>query len=184
MGVYTMRCIVNLLLLGVLLDGAASALAQEPVYRLGRTPSQEEIRAWDISIGPEGKELPPGRGTANQGTKIFEQKCAECHGQTGVEGPAARLSGPHTISLIVPLATTIWDYINRAMPRDKEGTLTGDEVYALTALLLKWNGIIQESTVLDAKSLPKIQMPNRNGFFPPKPEWNRLPQLPFGIYPR
>jgi cytochrome c len=196
-----------------------AAWAQTPTYNRGRTPSAEEIRAWDISIGPEGKELPPGSGTAKQGAAIYAQKCAVCHGPIGAEGasPEGEIAGapgaanlwPYSIigpravralvggkgTLTTPnpvrtigsfwqVATTIWDYINRAMPPKEEGTLSADAVYALTAFLLYRNDIIQENDVIDAKSLPKIQMPNRNGFVPPRPEWNSRETRPFrGISP-
>ena len=195
-----MRCFLNLLvpvMTLVPLCGIA-ALAQTPTYNLGRTPSAEEIRAWDIAIGPAGKELPPGSGTAQEGAKVYAQRCAECHGPTGTgiegQGPYRTLVGcqgtlktnhpVRTIGSFWPFATTVWDYINRAMPWNKEGSLSADEVYAVTAFLLYRNGIIQESDVLDAKSLPKIPMPNRNGFVPLWPEWEkiRMPR-PFGIYP-
>ena len=164
-----------------------SLQAQAPTYGVGRTPNAEEIRAWDISIGPEGKELPPGSGTAKEGAKLYAQLCASCHGPTGTEGTSApRLVGGKgtltdplapvkTVGSFWPFATSIWDYINRAMPRNKPGSLKPDEVFALTAFLLFKNDIIAESDVLDAKSLPKIQMPNRNGFIPSKVEdINRL----------
>ena len=140
-----------------------TALAQMPTYHLGRTPSTEEIRAWDISIGPEGKELPSGSGTAKEGANIYAQKCAACHGATGKEGPRNRLVGGKGERAIpqYQFATPLWDIVNRSMPLDKQGSLSADEVYALTAFLLHQNGIIQESDVLDAKSLPKVQMPNR-----------------------
>ncbi len=168
----------NLMLLPAL---TLPALAQTtPAMDLGRTATAEEIRAWDHSVGPEGKELPPGSGTAKQGAKVFAQKCAACHGPTG-EGATAKalLGGKGTLNTLRPqksvgsfwpFATTVWDYINRAMPQFQEGTLRPDEVYALTAFLLFRNGIVQESDVIDAKSLPKVQMPNRNGFVPAQPE--------------
>ena len=161
-----------------------AALAQTPSYNLGRTPSQEEIRAWDIAIGPAGKELPPGSGTAKEGANIYAQKCAQCHGPTGEEnavfpgfnrplvggkGTLTNLSPVTSIGSYWPFATTVWDYINRAMPDNNAGSLTTNEVYALTAFLLHRNDIIQENDVIDAKSLPKIQMPNRNGFIPAEP---------------
>ncbi len=160
-----------------------AVLAQTPTFHLGRTPTQEEIKAWDTAVGVEGKELPPGSGTAQQGAPIYARKCVTCHGVDGtkviVGRPPLRLvGGQGTLQDLNPVrsigsfwlfATTIWDHINKVMPDAKEGSLTADEVYALTALLLYWNGIIQENDVLDAKTLPKIQMPNRNGYVPPWP---------------
>jgi hypothetical protein len=178
-----MRCSSNFLVLtAAVVVACGTAAAQMPNYKnVGRTPTQEEIRAWDISIGPEGKELPAGSGTAKQGANIFARKCAFCHGKSGVEGPAKNLSDE---TRIVPVATTVWDYIHRAMPMDKEGSLSADEVYALTALLLFRGGIIQENAVMDAKSLPQVQMPNRNGFFPRQREWKPgVPRPPYGAYP-
>ena len=149
-----------------------SALAQSPTYGVGRTPTAEEIRAWDISIGPTGEELPPGRGTAKEGAQLYRTKgCAGCHGATGIGGTAPILkskAGARVLTIwargrILPLrspfATTVWDYINRAMPLNREGTLTADEVYALTAFLLFINDVIPEDEVLDAQSLPKVKMP-------------------------
>jgi mono/diheme cytochrome c family protein len=152
-------------LLAVALTAGTSVLAQMPTYRLGRSPSAEEIRALDTSVGPEGNELPPGKGTAKEGTAIFAQKCRVCHGQNG-EGSklAPRLVG----GKLHPFATTIWDVINGSMPRRatapgiREGTLGADEVYALTAFLLFKNGVIQEGTVMDAKTLPRVRMPSRD----------------------
>ena len=199
----------NLLAPGMVLIlpvACVAALAQTSTHNLGRTPSAEEIRAWDISIGPEGKELPPGKGTAKEGAQLYAQKCAICHGPTGAESlPAAAglwpypafigrrpvrplvggkgtLASPNplrTIGSFWPVATPLWDYINRAMPPKGEGTLRADEVYALTAFLLFRNDIIQETDVMDAQSLPKVQMPNRNGFVPPRPEWNPREPSPF-----
>ena len=180
-----MRCTLDLfvpvmaLFVGVV---SVSAIAQTPKYNVGRTPSAEEIRAWDISVGPAGKELPPGSGTAVEGTKIFAQKCAQCHGPTGTEakflhgvlvGGKGTLGTDHalrTVGSFFPFATIVWDFINRAMPLFREGSLTADEVYSLTAFLLYRNGIIQETDVMDATSLPKVQMPNRNGFVPARLE--------------
>lgn len=180
MGAFTMG-ILRLLPFLMLLGG--SALAQSPTYGVGSTPSAEEIRAWDISIGPTGKELPPGRGTAKEGAPVFAQKCAVCHGATLAGGLAPTLLkkakaepnvDPWSLGRVLPIrspyATTVWDYINRAMPLNGEGTLTAHEVYALTAFLLYKNDVISEDEVLDAQSLPKVKMPNREGFAP-LPEW-------------
>jgi len=165
----------------VLLMGV-SALAQSSTYGVGRTPSAEEIRAWDISVGPTGEELPPGRGTAKEGAQVYQQKgCAACHGKTGTEGRAPVLKGkadPKTdtwergriLPIRSPFATTVWDYINRAMPLNREGTLTADEVYALTAYLLYINDVIPEDEVLDAQSLPKVKMPIGDEYAS-LPEW-------------
>ena len=159
---------------------SAWAMAQSPTYKVGRAPTEEELRAWDNVVGADGKELPPGSGTAKDGAKVYAARCSFCHGATATEGPAPRLVGgvdslstrspEPTLGSYWPFATAVWDYINRSMPRDAEGSLAPDQVYAVTAFLLYKNGILKESDVLDAKTLPKVQMPNRSGFFPPKPE--------------
>ena len=170
----------SLLVPAAALLACSAALAQSPTYKVGRAPTEAELRAWDNVVGPEGKELPPGSGSAKEGAKVYTGKCSFCHGPTGIEGPAPRLvGGVDTLSTRAPIltlgsfwpyATTVWDYINRSMPRDAEGSLTPDQVYAVTAYLLYKNDIIKESEVLDSKTLLKVQMPNRFGFFPPKPE--------------
>src|SRR6476469_8369537 len=115
----------------VLLMGAA-ALAQSARYGVGRTPTPEEIRAWDISIGPTGEELPPGHGTVKEGALVYRTKCAGCHGATGIEGTAPILKSKagkdvdlwergRILPLRAPFATTVWDYINRGMPLGNEG---------------------------------------------------------------
>jgi len=188
MGAFTMGS-RKLLLLVMILGLSQIGRAQSPTYGVGRTPTAEEIRKWDISIGPEGKELPPGSGTAVQGAGLFLRKaCFGCHGETGSGGPAPTLiksdgktkspypclnpcvNDSNLMSFHSPYATTIWDYINRAMPLTKEGTLKPNEVYALTAYLLYKNGIIKEDEVMDAQSLPKVKMPNRD-HFALAPEW-------------
>ena len=180
MGAFTMR-FLSVLPLVMLLGG--SALAQSPTYGVGRTPTAEEIRAWDISISPTGEELPPGRGTVEEGALVYRRKgCAGCHGRTGTGGRADRLvkrdagpdADPWNLGRILPIrapyATVVWDYINRGMPLNREGTLTADEVYALTAYLLYLNDVIPEDKVLAAQSLPQVEMPNRNAFAP-LPDW-------------
>ncbi len=135
------------------------------------------MKAWNIDASPDGKGLPPGSGTAKDGAKIFAEKCAPCHtpsaegGKLGpaLVGGAGTLKSLHpvqTVGSYWPFPTTVWDYIHRAMPRGQGGSLEPDEVYSLTAFLLYRNGIVKEDDVLDAKSLPKIQMPNRNNFIP------------------
>ena len=173
----------------VLLIGG-TAWTQSPTYKLGRSPSAEEIRAWDIAISPTGKELPEGHGTAKEGEALYKSKgCAGCHGASGSEAhaptlisrkdakpnPAAFCLSPcvndsNSMSLHSPFATTIWDYINRGMPLGKEGTLSPNEVYSLTAFLLYKNDVIKQDDVMDKQSLPKVKMPNRDGFGLP-PAW-------------
>jgi S-disulfanyl-L-cysteine oxidoreductase SoxD len=192
-----MRCLTNVLMPVMLLAAPVAVLAKTATYHLGRTPSEEEVRALDIAIGPAGKELPLGSGTAKEGAKIYAQRCAQCHGPTGTEknptgfprnplvggkGTIGTIHEVKTIGSEWPYATTVWDFINRAMPQGAEGSLSPDEVYSLTAFLLYRNGIIKESDVIDAKSLPKIQMPNRDRFVP-IPKWTPRLARPSGIYP-
>ena len=164
---------------------ASPALAQSSgggSYGVGRTPTPEELRALDISIGPTGDELPPGHGSAKEGAALFQQKgCSGCHGKAGVGGIAPELqsskgkdvpiwergrgkSGWSILPLTAPYATIVWDYIHRGMPLGHEGTLAPDEVYALTAYLLFLNGVIPEDQVLDKESLPKVKMPIGNDY--------------------
>jgi S-disulfanyl-L-cysteine oxidoreductase SoxD len=181
----SLKLLVFVMILGV----CDIAMAQSPSYGLGRTPSAEEIRVLDIGISPTGKELPPGHGTAKEGAQLFVQKgCAGCHGATGNGGRAPTLiksdgasksttpclspciNDANVMAVHSPYATTIWDYIHRGMPFGKEGSLKPDEVYSIVAFLLFKNGVIQEDVVLDQQSLPKVKMPNREGFAP-LPEW-------------
>jgi mono/diheme cytochrome c family protein len=180
MGAFKMRS-SKIFGLGIFLLVANAALAQTPSYsNIGRAPTKEEIQAWDISIGPDGKGLPEGRGTAKFGALIFASKCAICHGPNGEGGKIGprvvggiadtetltTLHPVRTVGGYWPYATSVWDFIRRAMPRDQSGTLTPNEVYSLTAFILFKSNIIQEGDVLDEKTLPKVQMPNRNGFVP------------------
>src|SRR6476619_2911066 len=173
----------------------SSALAQSAsTYGLGRTPSAEEISARDINIGADGKELPAGHGSVKEGAKVFElQGCIVCHGAEGVGGLGPALKSKTSqdlpiwrreriLPLRAPFATTVWDYIHRGMPLGREGTLTPDEVYALTAYLLFLNKVIPEDTVLDEKSLPKVKMPIGDGYarLPDwKPGTRRLEGYPY-----
>jgi len=183
----------KLLLLAMSLGLCQSAWAQSPTYGLGKTPSAEEIRAWDIAISPDGKELPAGSGSAKEGAPLYAQKCAACHGATGAGGRAPQLiktdspstgpclspciRGANVMAIHSPYATTIWDYINRGMPFSKEGSLKPNEVYALTAYLLYKNGVIPEDQVVDKQNLPQIKMPNRDGYV--LPEWKHGMPRPF-----
>ena len=150
-------------------------------YGLGQPATDPDIQHWNIDVAPTGEGLPPGRGTAKQGGAIFATKCASCHGPTGQEGPMDRLVGGagtlgsqkpvKTIGSYWPYATTLYDYVYRAMPFPAPQSLSSDEVYSVVAWLLHQNGIIAEDTILDAHSLPGIRMPNHNGFVPdPRPD--------------
>jgi len=183
------RC-SRLLTATLALSTCVTTLAQGPTYQLGRTPSAEEIKSRDIAISPEGKELPPGRGTAVEGAAIYTQKCAACHGPNAAGSALHRglvpLGNAKPVKIpfsLVPYATTVWDFINRAMPQTRPGSLTPDEVYAVTAYVLFRNDVIKETDVLDATSLPKVRMPNRDNFLPVQPEWSPKGKRPFGYYP-
>jgi cytochrome c len=152
---------------------AGVALAQEGP-RLGVAVSPADIAAWDISIGPSGEGLPPGSGTATAGANVYATKCIACHGEKGAGKPSDQLVGGkgtlkdaapvRTVGSYWPYATTLFDYIRRAMPWPQPQSLTPDEIYAVTAYLLNLNGVIGESDVMNASTLPKVVMPNRDGF--------------------
>ena len=157
--------------------------AQTPAegYGIGRTPTPAEILDWGVNIGPNGEGLPGGGATAREGRRAYAQSCARCHGPTGTEGPDTRLaadrgalaseSPPATVGSYWPYATTLWDYINRAMPFDRPGSLGPDDVYGAVAYVLFLNDIIGEDDRIDASSLAGIRMPNRDGFVPdPRPD--------------
>jgi len=159
----------------------AAAWAQSPKYGVGRTPTEEELRGWAISIAPDGKGLPPGRGTAAEGKEQYANRCAKCHGANGqgkdsvaLAGGQGSLKGPKplkTVGSYWPHATTVFDYVRRAMPFDRPGTLSDGQVYSLTAYVLYLNGLVKEGDVIDAQSLPKVRMPNREGFVAdPRPD--------------
>jgi len=188
------------LLFSTIVAVGAAASAQSPAFGVGRAPTADEIRAWDISIRPDGQELPAGHGTAKEGAPLYASKgCAGCHGRSGSGSTAPTLiksdgtksnvpclapcvNDSNVMALHSPYATVMWDYVNRGMPLGKEGSLTPDEVYALTAYLLFKNGVIGEEELMDAQSLPKVVMPNRQGFALPAQPWkhgtSRLPNYP------
>ena len=159
-------------------SGGTSTYAGESrtLFHIGQPAKESDIQAWNIDISPTGDGLPPGEGTVNQGSTIFSAKCAMCHGQTGIEGPMNRLVGGKgslkkqqpikTVGSYWPYATTLYDYIYRAMPYIAPQSLKPDEVYSLVAWILYRNGVIQKDAVMNAKTLPKVRMPNRNGFIP------------------
>ena len=167
----------------------ALAFACGPAFaagpNLGTPISRAELAAWDIFVLPDGTGLPRGSGTMAQGAPIYAQKCAHCHGEQGKGGISAALVGappiksldsPKTIANFWPYSTTVFDFIRRAMPWQQPRSLTDDEVYALTAYLLALNKIIGEQDVMSAQTLPKVKMPNRDGFILRFPD--KTPPLP------
>ena len=157
----------------LLFVAAAPAFAQGPPH-FGMAADPARIKAWDISIAPDGTGLPPGKGSVAEGLAIYSQKCVMCHGVDGAGKPADRLTGGigtlsspapvKTVASYWPYATTLFDYIRRAMPVATPRTLTDHETYALVAYILSIDGIVKKDAILDAKSLPIIRMPNRDGF--------------------
>ena len=162
-------------LAAVLATGAlpATSVAGE-LYGIGRTATPEEIAGWDIDVAPDGAGLPPGHGGVAQGRAIYDEKCAACHGAHGEGKPMDRLaaasarsstsSPKRTVGSFWPYATTLFDYVRRAMPFEAPQSLTPDEVYAVCAYVLYLNGLVPQDAVLDAETLPKIEMPNRAHF--------------------
>ena len=157
------------------LSAAAALAADAP--QSGTPVSPSDIAAWDISIGPDGAGLPPGKGTVARGEMVYAEKCQACHNEKGNGGPNDRLVGGFgslapgstpvkTVGSYWPYATTLFDYVRRAMPWDRPKSLTDEEVYSVTAYLLNLNGIIDRDDAIDAQSLPKVKMPNRDGFIP------------------
>jgi len=172
---FTLKCIA---VCTPMLTNASAALAQAP--QLGQPIAPADIAAWDISITPDGMGLPPGRGTAIEGEAIYVAKCQACHGEKGTK-PGDALAGAlvggmgtlapdktpiKTVGSFWPYATTLFDYVRRAMPFQESKSLTADELYAVSAYILNLNGIIGPNDAIDAHSLPKVRMPNRDGFTP------------------
>jgi cytochrome c len=163
------------------LSFSSTAFAQSP--RLGKPISEADIKTWDIAILPDGTNLPPGSGMSAQGAKIYAEKCVACHAEGG-KGGGAPGAGPlvggapltngieteKTIANYYAYATTVFDYIRRAMPHNTPRSLTDNEVYALTAYILALNKLIGENDVMDAKSLPQVKMPNRDNYILPYPD--------------
>jgi cytochrome c len=181
--------ILTILMLTTIGTVLSTAQSPPPRFGLGQPASADLIAAWDIAVMPDGKGLPPGKGTPAEGATIYAAQCAACHGANGEGGVADVLVGPEpkgfapfgpqyekfrgdakdvpfTIGNYWPYATTIFDYIRRAMPPNAAGSLKADQVYSLTAFLLAKNGIIAENSVIDAKTLPAVMMPARNRFVP------------------
>jgi mono/diheme cytochrome c family protein len=151
----------------------AGAGAADPIPHLGRPASEERIARWNLSVYPDGRGLPAGAGTAAQGRAVYEAQCAKCHGAQGEGGSGGTLAGrgaltdpepDQTVGNYWPYATTLFDFIRRAMPMDAPATLSDDQIYAVSAYVLYLNGILGPEERLDARSLPRIRMPNRDGF--------------------
>jgi S-disulfanyl-L-cysteine oxidoreductase SoxD len=156
---------------------AASAMASAQAPQFGQAVTPADIAPWDISVGPDGAGLPAGRGTSKQGEAVYAAKCQACHGEKGAGRPNDALVGGagtiaseqpavKTVGSYWPYATTLFDYIRRAMPWSETKSLSDDEAYAVSAYILHLNGVIGADDVLDAQSLPKVKMPNRDGFIP------------------
>jgi mono/diheme cytochrome c family protein len=161
----------------VLTGAAALALSfsvRAQVYGVGHAASERDLAAWNIDVAADGAGLPAGSGNVTNGKTIYAQQCAACHGAKGEGKPADQLVGGRgtlasanpvkTIGSFWPYATTVFDFINRAMPYNAPQSLTPDEVYSVTAYLLYLNGVVAADAVLDARTLPKVRMPNRDGF--------------------
>jgi len=168
-------------LLSTLLLSAAPAVAQQS--GLGKPISEQDAKQWDITVLPDGTNLPPGSGTPAEGAKVYAEKCAACHGEAGKGGvspayPAlvggAPLTGGidtvKTIANYYAYATTVFDYIRRGMPYNMPRSLSDTEVYALTAYVLSLNKLIGDNDTMDAKTLPQVKMPNRDNFILPYPD--------------
>jgi S-disulfanyl-L-cysteine oxidoreductase SoxD len=154
---------------------AGAALAAE-TPRLGQAPDAKLLEGWDMSIPPDGAGLPPGRGTVAQGKAVYEAQCLACHGANGEGKPADRLAGGigslatptpvKTVASFWPYATTLFDYIRRAMPYQAPQSLGDDEAYAVTAYILSLDNIVPADAELGAANLAAVKMPNRDGFVP------------------
>jgi mono/diheme cytochrome c family protein len=161
---------------------AHGATPEIPRYGLGRPAAATDFSSHDYLVGPNGSELPKGRGTAAQGRAIYMQSCVACHGLKGegtneypaLAGGMGTLKSDKplpTVGSYWPYATTVWDYVNRAMPYQNPGLLKPDEVYAVTAYVLALNGIVSEDFELNERTLPTVRMPNFDGFVPdPRPD--------------
>src|ERR1700750_1130361 len=167
-------------LIAVVLGLPVQAQAQGH-YGIGRTATDAEIAGWNIDIGRNGENLPPGSGTVSQGREVFAQQCAACHGDKGEGGVGERLVGGQgtiatpkpikTVGSFWPYAPTLFDYIRRAMPQNAPQSLSNEDVYAVSAYILNLNGLLPDNATLDAKSLASIKMPNREKFVgDPRPD--------------
>jgi len=165
----------------LVLAASVAAAAQSPTFGVGRPASPQDIRDLGAAIAPDGAGLPQASGSVAEGRAVFALRCAKCHGPKGegdvgptLVGGRGTLRTPRplkTVGSFWPYATTVWDYVNRAMPFDEPGLLKPSEVYAVVGYILNMNGIVPDDGVMDATSLPKVKMPNRDGFVAdPRPD--------------
>ena len=159
-------------------DDGSAVLASFPSnapdhFGFGSDASAARVAMWDIDVKPDGEGLPPGSGTVAQGQRVFLTHCVACHGATGTEGPNDRLVGTaaweqwpngQTVGNYWPYATTLYDYIRRAMPQLTPGILTSNETYAVVSYILNMNGLVPADAVMDAATLPAVEMPARDRF--------------------
>ena len=146
-----------------------------PRFGFGSPASDARIALWDIDVKPDGEGLPPGSGSVEEGRILYEVQCLACHGPTGTEGPNDRLAATaewtqwpagRTVGGYWPYATTLFDYVRRAMPQATPGSLSDDQVYAVSAYVLHLSGLLPADAVLDSASLAAVEMPARNRFVP------------------
>ena len=152
--------------------GRAALTGVPERFGYGAVVDSSRLRAWDIDIMPDGRGLPAGSGSVAKGGEVYATRCAPCHGTQGEGGPNDRLVTQadrpegRSIGTWWPYSTTLFDYVRRAMPWDRPGTLTDDEVYAVVAWLLNGNGLLEDDAVMDATTLPAVSMPARDRFIP------------------
>ena len=168
------RIIFGIRLMSICMAVALSESSAAEGPRLGKPASSEEISAWNLTVFPDGRGLPSGQGTAAEGKLVYQSHCVACHGANGSGGSGEELAGARhgltdaspdkTIGTYWPFATTLFDFVRRSMPPDAPGTLGNDQIYAVCAYLLHLNGIIAETDEMNALSLPKVKMPNCEGF--------------------
>jgi cytochrome c len=175
------RAAVRALLVSFVALAWASCASAQPERvpegpKLGVAVTEPDAAAWDISVGPDGAGLPPGKGTAAAGAVLYQAKCLACHGEKGAGKPSDQLVGGQgtlrdanavrTVGSYWPYATTLFDYVRRAMPYVAPQSLTPDEIYSVSAYILYLNGVIAENDEMNQTTLPKVKMPNRDGFVP------------------
>jgi mono/diheme cytochrome c family protein len=165
---------IGLALLGTFGGGSIAQTPPAPHYGIGHTATPAEIRSWNIDVAPDGRNLPTGNGSVARGKQVYGEQCSACHGAQGQGGLGDKLvGGQGTLATVVPVktvgsywpyATTLFDYIRRAMPFNAPQSLSNSDVYAVSGYVLFLNGLIDERAVVDARTLVDLKMPNRDGF--------------------